>query len=452
MNNPDWRAYQRAMVRYQLETGHDGVFFDNPTVHPQGCYCAHCMKAFARFFVQNAPKPVGPEPSDNIEAIRRLADAHPAIFRRFRTTIARDFLADIRTYARTINPHALITCNNSLNSPEVFYAQCRTYAYNIRELSKAEDYVVVEDQNMQPRTEASGRTFEYGATYKQLHAISHNKPVVAVTIANVDYHTAPNLMRLAMAEAAANNASYLSWPTWPESQRQRMIAAVRPQSDFLRRNEELLNDAPFRDDVVLFLPFRRWVDTDRCTASKLAALLTKANIQYKTVCEDDFDLSPKNGHLPVLVVESPAVLTPAEQKNVIAFEQVGGHVVAADQKDWLAQTRDAIGRQSVDVQGPPTVRAVVHDQPNHTVVHLYNLNVQRLSSFEDKVTPASNLKLTVRIPFKKIRTVRIETADQNATSIPLPYTTQGEGPDTFIQFDVPHLKISAIIAIEKKAE
>ncbi len=39
MSNPDWRAYERAMVRYQLETGHDGVFFDNPTVHPQGCYC-----------------------------------------------------------------------------------------------------------------------------------------------------------------------------------------------------------------------------------------------------------------------------------------------------------------------------------------------------------------------------------------------------------------------------
>ncbi|HVT30539.1 MAG TPA: hypothetical protein VHE81_21195, partial [Lacipirellulaceae bacterium] len=24
MNNPDWRTYERAMVRYQLETGHDG--------------------------------------------------------------------------------------------------------------------------------------------------------------------------------------------------------------------------------------------------------------------------------------------------------------------------------------------------------------------------------------------------------------------------------------------
>src|SRR4051794_10403703 len=46
MNNPDWRAYERAMVRYTLETGHAGVFFDNPTVHPDGCYCRYCIQKF----------------------------------------------------------------------------------------------------------------------------------------------------------------------------------------------------------------------------------------------------------------------------------------------------------------------------------------------------------------------------------------------------------------------
>ena len=58
------------------------------------------------------------------------------------------------------------------------------YAYDIDEMSKAEDYVVVEDMHSQPRTEANGQTFEYGPTYKLLHAISHGKPIVAVTIAN----------------------------------------------------------------------------------------------------------------------------------------------------------------------------------------------------------------------------------------------------------------------------
>jgi hypothetical protein len=38
MNNPDWRKYEKAVVRMQLEAGFDGIFFDNPTVHAQGCY------------------------------------------------------------------------------------------------------------------------------------------------------------------------------------------------------------------------------------------------------------------------------------------------------------------------------------------------------------------------------------------------------------------------------
>src|SRR4029079_5354907 len=44
MSNPDWRAYEKSLVEMSFDAGHDGVFFDNPTVHPQGCYCEHCMK------------------------------------------------------------------------------------------------------------------------------------------------------------------------------------------------------------------------------------------------------------------------------------------------------------------------------------------------------------------------------------------------------------------------
>ncbi len=448
MNHPDWRAYQHALVRYQLETGHDGVFFDNPTVHPQGCYCPHCMREFADYFVQNAPKPVGPEVSDDIEAIRGLAASQPDLFRRFRSTIARDFLADIRTYARTINPRALITCNNSLNLPGVLYAQCRTYGYNIYEMSKAEDFVVVEDMATQPRTEANGQTFEYGPTYKQLHAIGHGKPIVAVTIASGDYHTPSNLMRLAMAEAAANDASYLSWPTWQEKERARMIATVRPQAEFLRRNEGLLNDAPFRTDVLLLLPFRCWLETETCAASNLAAALTKANVQYRVIGEDDFDLSAAAGRQPVLVVESRVVFTPEESAVVAAFEKAGGHVVTADHADWLGQVRPAVGTPSVTIEGPPTVRTVVRDQPNRTIVHLYNLNIQRLSSFADKVTPANDVKLAVTVPFTA-RAVSLRTADENTTSGPLEFTTQVDGSGTIVSTSILRLDIGAIVVMEQ---
>jgi hypothetical protein len=447
MSNPDWRAYEHAMIRYQLEAGCDGIFFDNPTVHPQGCYCSHCMKAFAEFVVQNAGKPIGLVPAGDTEAIRKLAGSQPDLFLRFRSTVACDFLADMRTYARTINPRALMTCNNSLNSPSVFYSQCRMYGYSIDEMSKTEDLVVVEDMGAQPRMEANGQTVEYGPMYKLLHAISHGKPVVAVTIANGDYHTAPNLMRLAMAEAAANNSSYLSWPTWPEDQRKRMIAAVRPAANFLRHNEKLLNDAPFRADVALYLPFQRWVKTDQCATSAVADALTKANIQYRVVSEDDLDSFVKQKPRSVLLVESRSVFTWRERPALAMINKQGPGIVAADQSDWLQQLRRKIARPSVTVTGAPNVRAVVHDQDGRTIVHLYNLNVQRLSSFDDKVTPATDVGLSVATP-PNVRSVRILTADAGGSSGPLKFQALGAGSGATVETKIPRLDISAIVVIE----
>src|SRR4029079_13118622 len=155
-------------IRYQMEAGVDGIFFDNPTVHPEGCYCPHCMDAFIKFAREHWPKPLPPPSTDSVVACRIVADRQPKLFLRFRATIARDFLADMREFARKINPRALITCNNSLNSPDVLYSQCRTYRYHIEQMSEAEDFVVVEDMNNQPRIEANGQTIEYGPTYKLL--------------------------------------------------------------------------------------------------------------------------------------------------------------------------------------------------------------------------------------------------------------------------------------------
>ena len=104
---------------------------------------------------------------------RAIAEIHVSTWQTaYRGLMPDDFLAAMRDYARSIRPNALITANNSLNSAEVLYSQCRSYAYNIYEMSQTEDFVVVEDMSSQPRTLANGQTFEYAPTYKQLHAIS----------------------------------------------------------------------------------------------------------------------------------------------------------------------------------------------------------------------------------------------------------------------------------------
>lgn len=447
MNHPDWQAYQMFMVRQQLETGHDGIFFDNPTVHPQGCYCEHCMAKFAAFLQQSGVT-LPPEGPAKLEAMRKLAGDHPKEFLRFRGTIARDFLDAMRLFARTLKPDALITCNNSLNSRDSFFSQCRVYGYDIAEMSKVEDLVVVEDMSSQPRVTENGLMIEYGPCYKLLHAISHGKPLVAVTLAAGDYHTPPGLVRLAMAEAAAHNASYLSWPTWPENQRQRMTSSIRPQADLLHQSESLLNGTRPRADVVLFLPFRQWVEKDHCAAITLATALSQANLQYEVISEENFTLTPDGGHHPVFLIEAPDVLNADESVTVEKFRKEGGRVVTADKKDWLADVQQAVGDSSLTVRGPAGIRAVVREQPARTIVHLFNLNVERLSSFEDRVTPATDIKIAVKVPFAVVRSVRIRTADAGGTSGELKFSAQPLGDQTLLEVPVPRIEISAIILIE----
>jgi hypothetical protein len=461
MNNPDWRQYDAFIVRQQLESGHDGIFFDNPTVHPQGCYCPHCMEKFSAMLVAEKviPAAVG------VDEARQLAAKHPKEFLRFRATTARDFLAFIRDEARKTHPKALVTCNNSLNTPNVLYAQAHSHGYNIYEMTKAEDLLVVEDMATQPRLlpGPGGRTIEYGPTYAQLQALSRGKPVVANVLAEADNHTPPNLTRLAMAEAAAHGASYLMWPTWPEAQRKRMAETIRPQADFQRKHVKLLNDAARRRDVTLFLPFRRWVDSKRCVASELAAKLAAANVQYGVVTEDDLVrvVTPAPGAVPtggvrtaagtavkrVVLIESRSVLQPAETEALAKFEQAGGLVVAADEGDWL-KTLDTGLSRSLELTGSPAVRAVVRDQPGRTVVHLYNLAIERTSSFDDKVTPATDLAIRVRVPMMEAKSVTVLSADGGATTGPVAQTADPSSGDLFVEFKVPKLAIASIAVID----
>jgi hypothetical protein len=465
MNNPDWRTYERFMVRQQLEAGCDGIFCDNPTVHPQGCYCQYCMDKFAQLLRREGL--LLADGSVPVDSLRDLADKHPAAFMRFRGTIARDFLADMREYARTINHTALMTANNSLNCADALYSQCRTYGYNIYEFSQAEDFVVVEDMSSQPRTLPGGQVIEYGPTYKQLHAISHGKPVVAVTIAESDYHTPPNLVRLAMAEAAANDASYLSWPTWPEPERKRMCDLIRPQADFLRHNADLLNGTRARRDVVLFLPFRNWLLTGQCRASQLAAELARSNLQFEVICEDalrpEAALGVLSGKAPagsargipkqlrgtkVLLAGSRADFVASETNLLAQYTRAGGSLITAEKADWLKDVQAAIPEPSIRVVAAPTVRAVVSDQPRRTLVHLLNLNVQRISTSEDKVTPVTDLRVAVRVPLKKVHSVRALTADAAGTSGAVPFTSTAKGRETLVQITLPRLNIATLVVIE----
>ena len=322
------------MIEQTLNAGHDGVFFDNPVVHTQGCFCPHCMEKFARFLRAQEVSISDASP----EGMRKMADARPRDFLRFRATIAADFFAEMRSFAKSIHPTALLTANNSLNLPDVLYKQIREVGCDIHAMSANEDFVTIEDMVSQPRALADGRTVEYGPTCEQVRAIIHGKPLVVCTLAEADYHTPPHLTRLAMAEASAHGASYLLWPTWPENVRAKMIEAVRPEVNMLGRRQLSMVAAKPRCDVILFLPSRGWLDSAVCKASALAAELSRANLQYNIVCEDDFRL-PRLKAAKVVIIEGISVLNAEEKAVVEEFRRSGGAVIAADSSGWLNEVK-----------------------------------------------------------------------------------------------------------------
>ena len=144
------------------------------------------------------------------------------------------------------------------------------------------------------------------------------------------------------------------------------------------------------------------------------------------------------------------MLTSQEKATAEEFRHAGGTVIAADAGDWLKQIRSLPGVPAVAVRGPATVRAVVRDQPQRTLVHLLNLNVSRRSSFDDEVHPAENVRLTVRVPFHAACSVRTVTADAQGTSGDLPAEFHGDSQGGLVEFVVPRLDVAAIVVIEPR--
>ena len=406
------------------------------------------MGRFARYVGNETNAEV---PTD-IAELRECAAGQRAAFQRFRTTIARDFLAEMREWARTINPNALITANNSTNSPGAIYSQCRLYGYSPYEMSRSEDFVVIEDMGSQPRTTDDGKVIEYGPTYKQLKALCHGKPLVVCTIADADYHTPPNLMRLAMAEAAANQATYLAWPCWPEEHRARLSAAVRTQNEFLRAHAHTFEQTTPRADCNLFLPMRRWLDTEKCVVSDYAAQLTRENVQYTVFTEENFR---EHAQARNLVYESQKVLTAPEKKDLAASNAPQWPTDATP--TWLRFVSEADASRAVKIKDAPRVRAYVHDAEDATYVHLLNLDIRKRSSFEDEVFPVRDLTLHVYldVPVRTYGegvqatpslTAEVYTADEQTTRGSIGFTFDEK--HRYATVKLPLLEVAAILAFK----
>jgi hypothetical protein len=170
-------------------------------------------------------------------------------------------------------------------------------------------------------------------------------------------------------------------------------------------------------------------------------------VQYDVLDEEHLGEVISRRTQPVLLIESRAVLGSATAAIIKEFEERGGRLVVADQPDWLKHVQTDVASPSVTVDGREAVRAVVQDQPGRSIIHLYNLNVARLSSFDDKVAPAEGVSITALVPLSKVQSVTALTADAGGTSGQLEFKQRAHDHGTLVEMKISRLEIAALLVI-----
>ena len=226
-----------------------------------------------------------------------------------------------------------------------------------------------------------------------------------------------------------------------------MIDAVRPVADFLREHTDLLNGTIVRADVAVFLPFRRWLQTTDCAALKTAAALTREHLQFRVISEENLAAALANDAPSALIVESPSALATAESATIENYKAHRGRVIWSEQENWLADLKPFPLSRTIVLNAPPTVRAVVRSKADKTIVHLFNLNVQKLSSFDDRVTPASDVRVQIQCAHSPHSVVAL-TSDPDATRGPLQFSATQQKDAAAVTTTIPRLSIWSILIIE----
>lgn len=437
--NPYWRQYAKLTIKLAADSGHDGVFFDNPTVHPDGNFSPYAMEAWARFLRKVRVKKI---PGD-LHGLRAYTGPHQDLWRKFRATEAADFIREMQAYCKTLRPGFLLTVNNSLNAWDSFYSQLRQYGYSIAEQSRHEDLVTIEDMSSQPRRQGNSYV-SYGSTLRLIHAIANGRPL-AVCTTDGDYVCPPELMGLAIAECTAHDAAYMAWTCWKPDVRKGFAVELDRYQEFLQTNAALFGGTSAPADLLLVWPYENWVNRSDCPTTHLARAMSAASFQYDVVTEADLTSARLKAYRAVTFASEEGLARTETAKLLARYTQRGGKVIPLGSD--LAPLREALGPVSVTLDQPAVRGVVRRTRSGEYLLHLYNLNVTRQDTYDDSVTPAENVHVSWLLPAgaRAPKEVQLLTPDSNGTSGEAAWKMQSVGNRPRLDFVVPRLWVWTIV-------
>jgi hypothetical protein len=170
----------------------------------------------------------------------------------------------------------------------------------------------------------------------------------------------------------------------------------------------------------------------------VAQQLAAANIPFRVMNYDDPKPTFAGKPYKVVITENPAdVPVPA-----------GTVKIAASNPGWLTKVKALDVTPVSIIEGPSTIRTIVRQKGDATIVHVLNLNMRRLSSFEDKVTPATNLKLRIRYRARASTTIKAFSADANATHETIPFNPGVKGDVNYVDLTLPRVDVSTLLIVQ----
>lgn len=196
----EWKSHLAEIVRGIVESGADGVFFDNMFGSWFGfrpCHCDRCQKSFKEFAqsINVDVKRIPEYLSENEESRMYLI---------WRKKILWDTVESLSKLAKSMNPNLLI----SSNSFEAGISRLSIMTgIDLREAFRVQDVVMIENHQL-PRKFNNVQIFNT-MTYRIAHAHSSGKPVTSIPymfgIGADGVYSARTYLQ-AMAEAYANDS------------------------------------------------------------------------------------------------------------------------------------------------------------------------------------------------------------------------------------------------------
>ncbi len=348
-NNPDYVQMMKGRIRSQAEAGIDGSYVDWTQIAGGTCYCSYCEEGFKNYLETYLPKATADIKYNNadyttIQLPTEYGQEFWMEWLKFRGHTVAEFHKKLRTAAREVNPHFMISGNvfGGFGYGPIAYDA----AGNMEMLGRDgyDDFIYSEMQeylDSAPRKNSEGIRITNSPAIKFLSAASHGKPVIiyATEITKPIFPDTSEavlslMSQINIAEAAANHAIFREKRETPPG------ATIF--YNFLSNNESHLLGAQLNSDLAVIASLNQYLANESSYAFSTSRVLSDNGLNHVLIVEDDL-----NDHLDkyrTIIIPFLPLLEIEKQQYLVEFVKNGGSLYILGKcgimDEWNAPIKD----------------------------------------------------------------------------------------------------------------